>query len=216
MLKFFSEELLLTSPYRSGDLIYENTKAGNYSFTIQFGGVYQIELVGAGGGADSNASDGNHGIPSAGGAGACGGYYKGLFRIPGGSTISGSIGAGGANNNTNVYAYTSASPGGNSTMSISETLTLTCNGGAGGYGGGDVSGGTATLNNSSKLVQEISKLQGRSGLHVTGGAYYHGPVESQNSYYNDNNTSSGAGGKCAYGATTAGYAGAIRVKFIRN
>lgn len=217
----FSKELLLLkqriieeSPEENFEVEY--TVVGEYSVELRYRGRYQIEMVGGGGGGCVNASDGNYGVPSSGGAGASGAYFKGIFRFNEPTVLSGYIGGGGGGVVTNFYGYPTANSGGESKMCINDTLVLVCNGGSGAYGNGIYEGGSVDLRVSTYLVETIESLKGNDSTYTLGGYYTVDTLGNTVSHYGNTGDSPGAGGGCGMWYGSNGLNGALKITFMGN
>ena len=151
----------VTTGYPTGYATYESGTPGTYNMTISQAGVYDIHLVGAGGGAARSwYYDRAYNIARAGGG--SGAYVKWWQYLAAG-TYSVTIGAGGAGGGS-VHANTSTGGNGGSSSFLSQTA----GGGTGGVTGfrGTVYGTSATAGTGGTATTSFSSVSGNSGTAV--------------------------------------------------
>ena len=180
----------------------------SYTHTIAETGEYLIELIGGGGGCARKSADDTTGS----GAGASGGYFKGILSLESGDILDFAFGTGGTGVAATTYSEFTANPGTASTLTINNILTITTNGGNGGRTNGNSLTGITSINDSSKIVTIIS-TDGINGSFTRGGAYAFPSVERTMSPLTKTTTGYGSGGGFKYpgGDMVNGADGGMRI-----
>ncbi len=170
--------------------IIETSKAGTYTFTTAKTGIYEIKLVGGGGGSGSFDAKYYGGWSrwtfACGGSGA---YFYGLIRLKANTTYSVTVGAGGASARPNGQS----GAGGDTYISLENEILISAGGGSGAqcayYLGESVTGqgGILTLGNS--LEETFVALNGRNGPYGINKVYQYAT-----SVFDNSNTGYGASG----------------------
>lgn len=188
-----------------------DTAATNGSFTPPATGLYEIEVIGAGGG--GAVAMGSTGALGATGGAAGGRAFK-RATLSSSTTYTYNVGTGGGGGSRSSAGATNGSSGGQSNFSGSGLTTLTANGGAGGIGTtssstqAGASGGTATggdLNvqggSSGSVTGAGRKATGGGAVGLFGTGYASGNASSSSTGYYACTGGAGVGGKS--GAATA-------------
>lgn len=170
--------------------IIEKSVAGTYNFTTSKSGVYEIQLVGGGGGSGSFDAKYYGGWSrwtfACGGSGA---YFYGLIRLDANTTYSLTVGAGGALTRPNG----TSGAGGNTYISKGDNILISAGGGSGAqcayYLGESVTGQGGTLTLGDSVIETYKALNGRNGPYGINKVYQYAA-----SVYDNSNTGYGASG----------------------
>ena len=170
--------------------IIEKSEAGTYTFTTVKTGIYQVKLVGGGGGSGSFDAKYYGGWSrwtfACGGSGA---YFYGLIKLEANTTYTVTVGAGGASTRPNG----TSGAGGNTTISKDSTTIISAGGGSGAqcayYLGAKVTGQGGTLILGKDVVETYTALNGRNGPYGINKTYQYAT-----SVYDNSNTGYGASG----------------------
>lgn len=168
MLYLWSKKLLSNlCPYKKGEIVFESIESGEYIFKPEYTGLYQVIIVGAGGGGASETSA-LYGTEAR--AGGSGGMITGTAKLTRGSEYTIVVGAGGIGRHAADTA--SGSSGGHSTFFGNTAYGgggASCNVWSGSYNSGG--GGSATAIDGFTASNGVSgSTTSRYGVYGGGGA----------------------------------------------
>ncbi len=213
MLNLWSKNLLLKKldPYKKNQVLFNNSMPNTYSINIKKG-IYEIVVIGAGGGGCGNGAKGSS---NSGCSGAAGGGYRGKISLPQG-TLNLLIGKGGTKTGGGDYQGDRANTGGTTSLKFNGTNIVTCGGGTGGraWFRGKASTGTGgSVTTGSYIVQTYQSVTGSNGQGGGGGALYTCPCPISGYNYGAGGNGQGLGSGYNWSGTTDGQNGYIKISY---
>lgn len=205
---------LVYDVYYSGQVLFESSTPGTYTFTPKVKGLYEVIVIGAGGGGAAGADQPKYSGKSIASGGGSGAGVIAYFYLTGGTSYTCIVGAGGAGSGTGMWVLNTGGNGGQSSFASN----IVCGGGTGGAAiwtdrSGWHEGYAGTVTTLTGAVSVSKNTSGNNGV-VWGG--YSGWVTPAASVYGGYGVGGSAYCDGGGGGTSAGGNGYIKISYVRH